>query len=315
MSGTRITRVVVITRPTPLELLVQRFGTYGQAVFHLRSRGESIDWFEALHERLDHGLKQALGALPPDLSYVRLSREDLDRFLFAPDDGVMVVGQDGLVANVAKYLGGQPTFGINPDPEHYDGVLCPHAPAQSGALADWCATRDTRYRIEARVLAQAVREDGQRLLALNEVFVGHRSHQSARYRLLAAEHEERQSSSGLIIATGTGSSGWARSIVLQRGIQDRMPAPSEERLAWFVREPWPSVASGAALNFGWVLGQGTLRVVSEMGEGGVIFADGIEGDCIEFVSGQSVQIGIAAQRLNLVLANDAGRDDRARPDH
>lgn len=301
-TATRITRVVVVTRPTPLELLIQRFGTYGQAAFHLRTRGESIDWFEALHQRLDEGLKRALSSLPADVSYVRVGREDLDRFLFAPDDAVMIVGQDGLVANVAKYLGGQPTIGINPDPSNYDGVLCPHAPQQSGDLLDWCAHRDDRYQIEARVLAEALREDGQRLLALNEVFVGHRTHQSARYRLRAAQTEERQSSSGLIVATGTGSTGWARSIVTQRGIETPMPTPSEQRLAWFVREPWPSVASGAALNFGWVDAQNALRVVSEMGEGGVIFADGIESDCIEFVSGQSVQIGIAAQRLHLVVA-------------
>ncbi len=304
--GTRITRVVIVTRPTPLEQLIQRFGTYGQARFHLQSRSESIDWFEQLHQRLEDGLRLAVSALPTHLPYVRVARDDLDRFLFAPDDGVMIVGQDGLVANVAKYLHGQLAFGINPDPAHYDGVLCPHAPATSGSLIDWCAAQDTRFRVEARVLAEAQREDGQRLLALNEIFVGHRSHQSARYRLRVLDVEERQSSSGLIVATGTGSTGWARSIVTQRGIAQAMPTPIEQRLAWFVREPWPSVASGAALNFGSVDSRAALRVVSEMGEGGVIFADGIEGDCIEFVSGQSVQIGIAAQRLNLVVPGDVG---------
>jgi hypothetical protein len=299
--GARITRVVVVTRPTPLELLIQRFGTYGQARFHLQSRGEAIDWFEELHQRLEQGLRQALSALPTELPYTRVGRDDLDRFLFAPDDGVMIVGQDGLVANVAKYLAGQLAFGINPDPEHYDGVLCPHPPSLSGDLLDWCASPDARFRLEPRVLAEAEREDGQRLLALNEIFIGHRTHQSARYRLRAADKEERQSSSGLIVATGTGSTGWARSIVTQRGITEAMPTPIEQRLAWFVREPWPSVASGAALNFGWVDSNAPLRVVSEMGEGGVIFADGIESDCIEFASGQSVRVGIAAQRLNLVV--------------
>ena len=41
-------------------------------------------------------------------------RGDLDRFLFEPDDLVVIVGQDGLVANVSKYLDGQPVVGINP---------------------------------------------------------------------------------------------------------------------------------------------------------------------------------------------------------
>jgi hypothetical protein len=43
-------------------------------------------------------------------------------------------------------------------------------------------------------MVQAELDDGQRLLALNEIFVGHRTHQSARYRLgfgRASEHLAR----------------------------------------------------------------------------------------------------------------------------
>jgi hypothetical protein len=38
-----------------------------------------------------------------------------------------------------------------------------------------------------------------------------------------------------------------------------------------------------------------------MGEGGVIFADGIESDRIEFLSGQVVTIRVAANTLNLII--------------
>jgi hypothetical protein len=38
-------------------------------------------------------------------------------------------------------------------------------------------------------------DDGRRLLALNEVFLGHASHQSARYALEVADEAERHSSS------------------------------------------------------------------------------------------------------------------------
>lgn len=110
--------------------------------------------------------------------------------------------------------------------------------------------------------------------------------------------QERQSSAGLIVATGTGSTGWARLMVRQRGINEAMPSPIEERLAWFVREPWPSIASNTQLNFAMLESGMHLRIVSEMGEGGIIFADGIETDCIEFDSGQSVETSVAAQRLN-----------------
>jgi len=58
-----------------------------------------------------------LGAIPSDWRRARVDRADLDRFLFEPEDVVVAVGQDGLVANVAKYLTGQPVIGCNPDPK------------------------------------------------------------------------------------------------------------------------------------------------------------------------------------------------------
>ena len=61
--------------------------------------------------------------MPADWRQALVRRADLDRFLFGPEDVVVAVGQDGLVANVAKYLDGQPVLGVNPAPDLYDGVL------------------------------------------------------------------------------------------------------------------------------------------------------------------------------------------------
>lgn len=299
---TRRPRLVLVTRKTPLELLLERHGTLAQARFYLESRGQPLVPYEQAHQRLSAGLEQVLAAIPADRRRTRVDRAELDRFLFAPDDVVLVVGQDGLVANAAKYLRGQLTVGLNPDPARYDGVLCPHPPTALPRLLAWLEHPGApAYRIEQRVMALAEREDGQRLLALNEIFVGHQTHQSARYRLRAGARQERQSSSGLICATGTGSTGWARSIVRQRGLASELPAPAEPRLCWFVREPFPSVSTGVDLDFG-QLGPGErLELVSEMGEAGVVFADGIESDALEFLDGQQVRLGLAEQTLNLVV--------------
>jgi len=156
------------------------------------------------------------------------------------------------------------------------------------------------YHVQQRSMAQVEREDGQRLLALNEVFVGHRTHQSARYRLRVDGREERQSSSGLICATGTGGTGWARSIAQQRHLDLSLGA-EEPRLAWLVREPFPSVSTGTDLDFGMLEADAGLEVVSEMGDDGVIFADGIESDRLDFLSGQVARIALARQRLHLVV--------------
>lgn len=295
-------RAVIVTRPSRLEILLERHGTLGQAAFYLKSRGQAIEALQAEHERLHRGLDIVKRLLPAEQRRTHVDRSELDRFLFAPDDLVLLVGQDGLVANCAKYLSGQLVIGINPDFEMFEGVLCPHHPDSLPELLAYCSTlAGNGYKVERRSMALATREDGQELLALNDIFIGHSSHQSARYRIHYAGEEERQSSSGIICSTGTGSTGWARSIVMQRGLENEMPEPADRLLAWFVREPWPSVSTGATLNFGYCSDTESLGIQSEMGSEGVIFADGIETDRLEFLEGQSVQLGLASHTLNLVI--------------
>lgn len=302
MSGAVKPRCIVVTRRTPIEMLLERHGTLGQARFYQRSRGQSIEDAERIHECVQDALRAVEGAIPADQRRARVDRDLLASFVFGPDDLIVVVGQDGLVPNAAKYLKGQPVIGVNPDPKSYDGVLCRHRPEGFAAALAWANRElETGFKVQARVMAEAKREDGQRLLALNEVFIGHRTHQSARYRISAETTEERQSSSGIIVSTGTGATGWGRSIAQQRGLEKDLPRAEEASLAWFVREPFPSVATGTKFNHGRVKEGSELRVVSEMGEGGVIFADGIEVDWVEFTAGQVVTVGVAAERLRLVV--------------
>jgi hypothetical protein len=299
--GASAQRVVLVVRKTPLELLRERHGTSSQARFYLESRGQQLEPYERGHERQQAALARVAQGLPPEQRRTRVEREQLSRFLFAADDLVVVVGQDGLVANVAKYLRGQLTFGVNPDPESFDGVLCRHRAEAVEDLLAWNRSGGDRYRVETRAMALARREDGQELLALNELFVGHQTHQSARYRIRHKGKEERHSSSGVICATGTGATGWARSIAEQRRLDRRLPAPEDDRLIWLVREPFPSVATQTKLDAGSCSRKQPLLLWSEMQQGGTIFADGIEEDRLEFLAGHRLEIRVADAALRLVV--------------
>nr|WP_279292712.1 hypothetical protein [Methylobacterium goesingense] len=278
--------------------MLARHATRGQARFFLETRGQSLADVEDRHARFQAVLGQARAAVPADWRQALARRADLDRFLFAPEDIVVTVGQDGLVANVAKYLRDQPVIGVNPAPDLYDGALARIAVERLGAL--FPASLARAAEVERRTMVKAVLDTGEQLLALNEIFVGHRSHQSARYRIEADGDAEDHSSSGLIVATGTGLTGWARSIAeathLTLGIGTEEPA-----VGYWVREPFPSVATGTTLRAGKLAGT-VLAVTSRMNEGGVVFADGIEQDFIAFEWGRRVELGPADRALNLVVA-------------
>ena len=298
-SAASVPRAVLVRRASEYEELVARHGTRDQARFFLETRGQELDPLDERHRRLEEGRREALTAVPVRWRRSEVARSDLDRFLFEPGDVVVVLGQDGLVANVAKYLSGQPVIGLNPDPSRNEGALVRHPPtATPDLLADAVAGR---ARIEERTMAAARLDDGQRLLALNEVFLGHRSHQSARYRISAGGAAEHQSSSGVVVTTGTGATGWGRSINAARRAPLELPRPTDLELAFFVREAWASVATGASIGEGVLAPGAPLELVSEMNEGGVIFGDGVEADHLVFPWGSRALVEPADERLRLVV--------------
>jgi NAD kinase len=280
MMTALIPRVVVVTRETEYQWLLARHATRGQVEFFLRERGQSIDQVEKRHQQHESALKTVIAAIPKDWRRNLIMRNELDRFLFEPEDLIIAVGQDGLVANTAKYLNGQRVIGVNPNANLYDGILVPFSSHE--AIEIIVAAMHDDVAIQHRTMAQVKLDDGQHLVALNEIFVGHHSHQSARYTINTGEQQEHHSSSGVIVTTGTGATGWARSIHHERHDKLILPAPEEDILAFYVREAFPSVSTGTRVTAGLVTTNQALKIRSELNEGGVIFGDGIEADYLPF---------------------------------
>ncbi|RRR98183.1 diacylglycerol kinase catalytic domain-containing protein [Glycomyces terrestris] len=304
MSATLAPRVVVVSRPSELDELLVRHGTRAAAEHFLRQRGRDLDEATARHEALQRALTAVDAAIPADWRRGRVDRADLPRFLFGPEDVVVAVGQDGLVANLAKYLDGQPIVGVDPEPGRNAGVLVRFRPAAVGPVLRAAAAGAADLRRLTMVAARL--DDGQEIHGLNEVYAGHATHQSARYRLVTARgREERQSSSGVVVGTGTGATGWIRSIKAHRPpgagqpTREGLPHPDEPCLSWFVREAWASPATGTDLADGVLRAGEELRLVCES-ERLVVFADGLESDRLTLTWGQQVAIGLSDRRLHLV---------------
>lgn len=300
-------RAVIVHRRTEYTELLEHHGTRGQAEFFLRSRGRDIAEVEARHAAQTAARRQVAAAVPPSWRRGEVERADLDRFLFDPEDVIICVGQDGLVANVAKYVDDQPVVGIDADPSRNPGVLVRHQPGETGRLL---AVAEALRRaggaggpLRHLTMVEARSDDGQVVRALNEVYIGDPGHQTARYLLRAPGYDgvttERQASSGLIVSTGTGSTGWCRSVWRERQSALDLPAGEAPALIWFTREAWPSPTTGTACTEGLLVGAVRLELLVES-ERLVVFGDGIETDSVALTWGQRLTIGMADRRLNLV---------------
>lgn len=303
-----VERIVVVTRRTRLEELLLRFNTRGQARFYLERNGAEYADYEREHDHYQQGLDRIRRAVDLGLPRQFIERGLAPSYLFQPTDLVVTLGQDGLVANVAKYATGIPIVAVNPDPARFDGVLLPFGIAEADAVLALAVAGEAPVR---RVtLAEALLADGQRLLAFNDLFIGARSHVSARYRLDVGGQSELQSSSGILVSTGAGSTGWMSSVFnMAAGVAaftgGRGGPPvrldwEDDRLLYAVREPFQSRQSGVSLVAGLLEGGQPLRVESRMPAGGVIFSDGMESDCLPFDAGAIVEIRAAARHAHLV---------------
>lgn len=304
-------KVVLVTRRTRLEDLIARHHTLAQAKFYIEHLGADFSDYLAENAAYARSMELTVRALEDWGRYQIVDRDYLTNFIFAPDDIVVSLGQDGLVANSMKYLDGQPLIGLNPEPGRWDGILLPFEPTDLGAvLAD--VARGCRPT-KAVTMAEARLSDGQVLRAVNDLFIGPRTHSTALYEIELGERHELQSSSGIIVSTGLGSTAWIKSVVtgslgVMRAMQgwkgefQYRPQPWDSaRLTFAVREPFPSQASKAELVFGHVSAGQPLRLRSRMPENGVIFSDGMEADYLRFTAGMEAIVTVAETHGCLVV--------------
>ncbi len=332
MQKQKIEHAIIIKNSTRMEQLIARFNTQTQAEFYIvqsqkkfyqskasfknnpdKSADEAatadFKQYEDEHKRFYKSLGSVQKQLESVLKTKIIEQNFLSSYIFTPKDLVVVVGQDGLVANTAKYVNNIPIVAINPDPTRYDGVLLPfHTNSFMSAVHQVIAGN---YDTESISMAEVRLNDGQRLLAFNDLFIGPSKHNSARYKISYRQGSEQQSSSGIIVSTGAGATGWLSSLFnMANGmalafqgnrVLDRLAiSREEEKLVFVVREPFLSKTSQIGISAGIIEGDERLTIESYMPQEGVIFSDGIQADFLQFNSGAIAEIGIAPEKALLV---------------
>ncbi len=300
-------RFVLVTRKTRLQELIERFNTWPQAKFYLEHSNADVSDYLAEHDLYQKRLDEAERTLKPLGRLQKIERSFLPNYQFSAEDVVVIIGQDGLVANALKYLDGNPVIAINPDPDRWDGKLLPF---EVGNLKDVALkTMADIADSKAITFVEARTNDGQVLLGVNDLFIGPKTHTSARYNIHWNGQTECHSSSGIIISTGFGSTGWFQSILAgAMGVYGADHHELANGFAWeskslhfAVREPFPSNTTGTELVFGSIDNDNPLELESLMPENGVMFSDGIQNDFIAFNSGCTAKVGISERVGRLII--------------
>jgi NAD kinase len=306
-------KIVVVTRETEVEKLRARWNTKAMAKFFIASRGGDFGVYESADQKYHAAMAKLRAAIPEQVRSQWIERAYLPTFSFGKHDLVITLGPDGLVVNTAKYLESQPLLALNPDPATVDGVLIPFSVEHADSVV--LQALQGQFRTRAITMAQAALNDGRTILAVNDLFVGQKTHVSARYLLKHGKKQETQSSSGIIVSTGAGSTGWHRSILagaagvlepfasaeaLKKARTHYRFEPDDKSLVFHVREPFESRTSAAQLVRGQITAKQPLIVESQMPKNGVIFSDGVEEDFLEFNSGAIATVSVAARHLQLM---------------
>jgi len=305
----KIEYAIVIKNKTRLETLIERFNTKEQARFYIERSGGDFKDYETEHENFYGSLSLVQRTLSKTIKNKIVDRHFVPSYLFSSNQVIVVVGQDGLVANVAKYAGNIPIVAINPDKERYDGVLLPFNAANFSPAVE--AVIENKFKAKVVSMAEAALNDGQRLLAFNDLFIGAASHVSARYKIKYKNESEEHSSSGIIVSTSAGSTGWLSSIInmtysmfefIERSPGKKRTARlTEDQLMFAVREPFASKKTQTGIQAGLLSPNTQLIIESLMPANGVIFSDGIEADFLKFNSGSIATIGTAKEKATLVM--------------
>ena len=204
-------RIIIVTRETRLQKVLMAQNTVSQAKFYINNLGGDFEDYKTEHDRYGVSVQNVRRDLEALANIQVLDRQYLTNFVFDKNDIVVVIGQDGLVANTIKYLGDQPVIGVNPDVSRWDGILLPFTPQNVNVIVE--ETIKGKRKTESVSMAKVRVQNGQELYAVNDFFIGQRTHTSARYILKFNGMKEPQSSSGIIVSTGLGSTGWMKSVI------------------------------------------------------------------------------------------------------
>lgn len=224
-------------------------------------------------------------------NFVFVKFDDLRENDFDDVDMVISLGGDGTFVRAGNFVKNQLIFGINSDPETSEGALVSLFSNDVEKLNDII---DGKYKTMIRERARVVLNEKEiRELVVNAVFVGAASQfHCSRYVVDFKGHKEEHRSSGILVSTGSGSTGWFKSAGGEIFKHD------EKKLKFIIREPYngdrlyrPELVSGEIAD-----GE-SIEIISTRDYGGVVAVDD---SVYEVKKGDSIKVSLSDFPLRVV---------------
>ena len=227
------------------------------------------------------------------ISYVAKRRVHLTNQLCKNKDLVIVVGGDGTFLRAAHHTDDTPIFAVSSDVMYNEAFYAQAAPKDFVKKFKLLLAGKFRIKKLPR-LEGKINGKKMPLAAINEIFVGssHPYHTS-RYELKVRGRKEFQKSSGVLITTHTGSTGWAKSAA-----KGKLKI-AKKGFGYVVREPYIGRLTKSKLLKGSLRAKDKVIVNSQM-YAGIVVVDSSE-KVHKLVDGDKLEVGISKKALNYVV--------------
>jgi NAD kinase len=204
------------------------------------------------------------------INYTAVNRKKMHPKHFRGKDVVITIGGDGTFLKTSHHVTDALMLGVCSNANKNVGYLL-----RSSRLTFEDSLRkilNNEFKVAERVRLETTINGKKTKYALNDVFIGsRRAYHTARYNLRIGGKEEFQMSSGIIISTATGSTGWIKSA---GGIE--MPLHSG-KFQYYVRDPYSCKFSRPRLLKGILSSKENITVKSLIYEG-VVAIDSSKAD-------------------------------------
>lgn len=288
-------KLLVVRRLSKFELHKQQLGlTDEQLLAQYRARGIDAAPILACHETLERGthlLEKVLGAGKV------VTRDALSLEALAPDTVVVALGGDDHFKHVAQFVGDRLVLAVNPDPWRSDGALTScmseELPDVLDALTSGNYTVEEWTRLEAlldgKPIGQCMSE-----VRLSESDVDDMSH----HRVCQGDACAEQKGSGLLVATGAGSTGWFRSAGRYQFPHGNEFGRTERLARYILREPHSGRLLSENMWYGEVTPKQSLLIESLNDGAATISFDAVRKE--PFLRGAKVELRISEHPLRVI---------------